>query len=261
MSSVRTRAVVLGLLAVSALGAPDARAERQAYSRYQSIVDRQMFGPLPAGFDPAKMPGEVSKSSQKELTKEQEQLKSAIRFSVINVTPDGAVAVGFTDSSDGKNPRHYYLKVGESRGGWLVKAADPETATMTVSKGEIEVTLTIGGDSAKDAAATAKTGAAKAEAAPAAANAPGGLSRLPGTLGRRRLKRDADAKAEAEEIRRQREEDRKAREAEREEMRSQLNDLKDILAARREEEAKAGEAKKAAPEGEAGGAHENDDAE
>ena len=264
------------LLTAAATAAVSAMAEAQPYSRYQSIVTRQMFGPLPPDFDPAKMPSEVTRSSasqRAELTKEQEKLKSAIRFSVINMTPDGQVAVGFTDSSDGKNPRHYYLKVGESRGGWLVKEADPETATMTVAKGEIEVTLTIGGDSAKDAAATAKAGAAKAEAAPPA-NAPGGRSRLLGTLGGRRRAKDADAKAQAEELRRQREEDLKAREADREEMRSQLSDLRDLLSARREREeaakaneaAKTGEAEKPekpAPEGEGNGGetHENDDAE
>ena len=262
------------LLLVAAAAALSAGAEKQPYSRYATIVDRQMFGPLPAGFDPAKLPSEVTKTSQKELTKEQEQLKSAVRFSVINMTPDGQVAVGFTDSSDAKSPRHYYLKVGESRGGWLVKEADPETATMTIAKDEIEVTLTIGGDSAKDAAATAKAGAAKAEAAPAANNAPGGRSRLLGTLGGRRRAKDADAKAQAEELRRQHEEDLKAREAYREEMRSQLNDLRDLFAARREREeaakaneaAKTGEAEKPAtpaPEGEGNGGetHENDDAE
>ena len=269
MNAVRTKSVGLGLLAVSALAVSVARAEKPPYSRYQTIVDRQMFGPLPPGFDPAKMPSEVTRSSasqRAELTKEQEKLKSAIRFSVINMTPDGQVAVGFTDSSDGKNPRHYYLKVGESRGGWLVKEADPETATMTVAKGEIEVTLTIGGDSAKDAAATAKAGAAKAEAAPAANNALGGRSRLLGTLGGRRRAKDADAKAREEAERRRDEDNKKAREAaqaEREEMRSQLNDLRDLLAARREEEKKANETQKQADAegGEGGGTNENDDAE
>jgi hypothetical protein len=40
----------------------------------------------------------------------QAKIKTAIRFSAINVTPEGATAVGFTDSSDAKNPVHYYLK-------------------------------------------------------------------------------------------------------------------------------------------------------
>ena len=141
--------VVAGAIAL----ATDASAERQPYERYQSIVNRQMFGPLPVGFDPTKSPSEVSKSgsaAEKELTKEQEKVKSAIRFSVINVTPQGETAIGFTDNSDPKAPVHYYLKEGESRGGWTVKEADAKTATMTIAKDGIEVSLSLGGDSAKD---------------------------------------------------------------------------------------------------------------
>ena len=118
------------VLAGAAVVALSAAAERQPYERYQSIVDRQMFGPLPVGFDPTKSPTEVSKSggaAEKELTKEQEKVKSAVKFTVINVTPDGETAIGFTDNSDPKAPKHYYLKVGESRGGWEVKEADAKT--------------------------------------------------------------------------------------------------------------------------------------
>ena len=59
-------------------------AEKQPLERYQSIIDRQMFGPLPPDFDPEKLPSEVSRSgsaaAEKQLTKEQEVLQSAIRF-------------------------------------------------------------------------------------------------------------------------------------------------------------------------------------
>ena len=37
-------------------------AERQPISRYQSIIDRQMFGALPPDFDPTKMPSEVQRT-------------------------------------------------------------------------------------------------------------------------------------------------------------------------------------------------------
>ena len=130
---------LLTILAV--LSATTLFAERQPYERYQSIVDRQMFGEPPPGFDPTRPPGEVSKSEAEEaseqLTKEQEQIKSSIHFSVINVTPGGETAVGFTDNGDAKNPVHYYLKVGETRNGWLVKEADPVKATMTIAKGDV----------------------------------------------------------------------------------------------------------------------------
>lgn len=150
-------------LVLFAMAALTATAERPAFERYQSIVDRQMFGQPPVGFDPTKMPSEVTKSkSDTELTKEQEQVKKAIRFSVINVTPGGETVVGFSDNGDPKNALHYYLKVGESQNGWTVKAADPESATMTIEKEGVEVTLKLGGDSATEAGAIVNRAAEKA---------------------------------------------------------------------------------------------------
>lgn len=150
-SSVMRKLAIELLVSVAAVSA---YADRPAFERYQSIVDRQMFGQPPPGFDPTKMPSEVAKSKgDAELTKEQEQVKKAIRFSVINVTSSGETVVGFSDNGDPKNPLHYYLKVGESQNGWTVKAADPDEATMTIEKGEIEVTLKLGGDSATEAGA------------------------------------------------------------------------------------------------------------
>lgn len=243
-------------------------AERQPYERYQSIVDRQMFGAPPPGFDPTKPPSEVSKADAREaeaqLTKEQEQIRSAIHFSVINVTPSGETAVGFTDNGDSKNPVHYYLKVGEQRNGWLVKEADPVKATMTIAKGEVEVSLSIGGNSAKGGAVakSAATGAPTATASilPAPANdaaKPGVLvNRLQSgngnqlnSLRSRRLMREQQRQQEAaareaeqaaaEERRREdearREEERLQREAEREEQRAQLQQIKDELRKAREE--------------------------
>ena len=166
------------LIAALLLFGCSAWAGRKPYGPYQSIVDRQMFGPLPADFDPSKLPSEAKASKRgkqaEALTKEQEKLKSAVHFSVINVTPGGAVKVGFTDRSDSKSPRNYYLGVGESRDGWVVKEADPDTATMTIEKGEIEITLTIGGDSSKSDGATKKSGASAAPPPPTDALASGG---------------------------------------------------------------------------------------
>lgn len=145
--------LIVALAASAAL-----HAERQPLDRYQSIVERQMFGALPPGFDPTKPPSAVSakeeREKEQELTKEQEQVKSSVHFSVINVTPAGETAVGFTDNSDAKSPKHYYLKVGETRDGWMVKEADPLAATMTICKGDIEVSLELGGNSANNAGAT-----------------------------------------------------------------------------------------------------------
>lgn len=243
-------------------------AERQPYERYQSVVDRQMFGQPPAGFDPTKNPSEVSakdeRAKDQELTKEQEQVKSAIHFSMVNVTPAGETAVGFTDNSDSKSPKHYYLKVGESRDGWTVKEADALAATMTIAKGEIEVSLTLGGNSAGGSGTTSRTGGGQKSAANSlgarprsgspfgvrgADSASGGPSRGLGSLRERRALREqqraADAAAAAEEKRiaaekeAQREAEREAekaeREKEREEQRAQLLQIQEELRKAREE--------------------------
>ena len=232
--------------------------ERQPYSRYQSIVDRQMFGVPPPGFDPTKPPSEVARSNsktEKELTKEQEKLKSSIVFSVINVTPEGETAVGFTDKSDPKVPRHYYLRVGEERDGWTVKEADASAKTMTIERGELVVALTLGGDSSKQPDATGRAGAANA-AVPAVASSLGGAKRstlLTSSLRARRMNREMllekDKKALDEE-RRQFEEERARREAhekrmreqERAESQQQLRLLADEIRRTRESVEKASEA-------------------
>lgn len=232
------------IVAVSALSL---FAERQPYERYQSIVDRQMFGAPPPGFDPTVPPSEVSKSDaaadEEQLTKEQEQIKSAIHFSVINVTPNGETAVGFTDNGDSKNPVHYYLKVGESRNGWLVKEADPVKATMTIAKGAVEVSLSIGGNSAKQNAAD-KDGASSARRPVMAFRdgiAPGSLrgrrmmrERQREAVAAEEAKRIAEEKARREEDKRIEEEEKAQRAAELAEQREQLLQIQEELRKQRE---------------------------
>lgn len=221
-------------------------AERQPYARYETIVDRQMFGPLPPGFDPSKMPSEVAKGSsreEKELTQEQEQVKKAIRFSVINVTPAGETVVGFSDNGDLKNPLHYYLKVGESQNGWTVKEADPQAATMTVVKGEVEVTLKLGGE----------TGGAPARSEAAAGTAAGG-SRVSFRERRQRERQQLEASAakmaEEAKAREAREaEEKQQREAERAEQREQLLRIQEELRKAREARESQKEAEDPQPEG------------
>lgn len=247
-------------------------AERQPFERYQSILDRQMFGRPPPGFDPTKPPSEASRSDRgseaEQATKE--QIRSAIRFSAINVTPSGETAVGFTDSSDAKTPVHYYLKVGESRNGWLVKEADPVKATMTIVKDEIEVTLPIGGNSASGGKVAPATGpastASRGSRLLARHTTPEGNAPPPGALGSlrsRRLAREQQRAKEAaenaerqaaenakrEEERRRNEEEKAQREAEREEQRAQLLQIQDELRKVREARA-AREAEQQAKEDE-----------
>ena len=237
-------------------------AEKQPFERYQSILDRQMFGPLPPGFDPDKLPSEVQKSSvsEKELTKEQEQLKSAIHFSVINVASDGQAQVGFTDNSDPKMPRNYFLKVGESRDGWTVKDADAEKATMTIVKGEIEVSLTLGGNSAKDGGTSRAGGSTTLPATISKGGVwspgRGGLLGGNGSLRARRLQQRqqeavaAAAKQQEEQAAReaerqaQAEQEKAQREQERAEQRQQLLAIQEELKKVREAKAAAETEKK-----------------
>ena len=143
-----------------------ANAEKMPYSRYTNIIERQMFGPLPDNFDPTKPPSEVAKSAaarqaEEERAKKEEQLRSNVSFSMINITPDGDVKVGFTDKSKSP-PVNYYMGVGEEqkRDAWIVKEVDVDAEEMTIEnvKEKIEITLTLGGDSSKDANATKKAG-------------------------------------------------------------------------------------------------------
>ena len=235
----------------------DAVAERQPIDRYQSIIDRQMFGQPPPNFDPTVPPNQVQKGSvdEKEVTREQEMIKSAIHFSAINVTPAGDVAVGFTDNSDQKMPVHYYLKVGESRNGWKVLEADPVKAKMKIAKDDVEVELDLGANSAKGGGSASRRGGA--------ANALGadfrsrrlGLRRqdaendssrgVGGSLRERRALREQarqeeiakekelEAKRQAEAAEKEKEREAR-RQAEREEQQRELQLIKDELSAQRE---------------------------
>ena len=248
------------LTTLALLLAVGAFADRHPFERYQTIVDRQMFGPPPPGFDPTKMPSEVAKTSSREeaeLSQEQEQVKRSVRFSVLNVTASGEPVVGFTDSADAKNPMHYYMKVGESQNGWTVKAADPEAATMTIEKDGVEVTLKLGGDSSSGpqgapGAAQGRQGSRLGASSPLLA----GGAKMSLRERRRReeeqMREDAAKRAEEEKARAAREEEEKTRrEAEREEQRKQLMQIQEELRRARE----AREAQKAAePPAESGDA-------
>ena len=210
--------------------------------------------------------GLVQKGEETEITREQEALKSSIHFSAINVTPDGATAVGFTDNSNGKQPMHYYLKVGEERDGWKVIEADPIKATMKIAKNDVEVSLTLGANSANGGGTTSARSAPSAgpqrpgllgQRRGVSAGDGAGLNRMV-SLRERRAAREAARVAEAEKkaAREAEEAEKKAEEAEkekaeraaeREEQRKELlQQLKDELKAQRD----AAEAERAAREAE-----------
>lgn len=209
-------------------------AEKKPYEYYRSIVDRQMFGTPPPGFDPMKMPSEVSKSSQKEISREQAKLQSSVHFSVINVAADGTTVVGFTDNSDPKTPVHHYLKVGEESGGWKVLSADAAESSMTIRKDGVELTLKLGDNSSKTPGAAAVPAVASLKGA----ESPAGTFRsglLGGSLRSRRAMREKRMLEQQEAEKREREEERARRDQEREEQRQQLLAIQEELKRQRDE--------------------------
>ena len=243
--------VVLALFPACALF-----AEKQPFERYQSILDRQPFGQPPPGFDPSVPPSEVSRGQGKDavqVSQEQAALQKAVSFSVINVEPDGTVMVGFTDKTNDKSPRHYYLGVGETRDGWSVVSADSEARTMTVSKDSVEVTLQLGASSGGASSAASGTdkpepGAVAPARSPLLGNRGGALAG--GSFQSRRARREQEeAFAEAERQRMMREAaEREAaakaeREAEREERMKQFEEIQAEMERLREEKARREAAK------------------
>lgn len=214
------------------------KAEKFTFDYYQSILDRMMFGRPPSNFDPTKNPSEVTKQSEKELTKEQEQIKSAIHFSVINVTPSGKTAVGFTDNSDPKAPVSYYLKEGECSGGWTVKAADALKAWMKIEKNGIEVELTLGANSATGGGTTSKVSSSTPALSSSSTSSSGSLRiRGTGLLSRNSpgssmsfAQRKAEREAKRLEEEKRHEEEKAKQEAEREEMKADLAQMKEQIA-------------------------------
>lgn len=154
---------------------------------YQQIVDKNLFGPPPA--DPSVIPDKGSSSSRAEekseleIAKEQEKLEKTVYVSALTVSPDGAVKVGFTDTSNGKKPSNHYLAVGASEDGWLVVSADMATKKVVLSKDGIEIERVYGDKNASSAPQDGKSGSNTTAANPAQQPLDGRsslLSRRPG---------------------------------------------------------------------------------
>ncbi|MFA7172165.1 MAG: hypothetical protein WC340_01915 [Kiritimatiellia bacterium] len=108
------------------------------FSRYAPILERMPFGALPEKFGQT-LDSNVDK--QELLIKaEQQKLASRVNMSAVNVTPQGATAIGFTDLSV-KPPVSYYLLVGSEAGGWKVNSADYEAETAEIEKDGVSVSL------------------------------------------------------------------------------------------------------------------------
>ena len=118
-------------------------------SPYQTILNRMPFGTPPPNFNPDALPGTVAADAaaagaeEAQISEEEQQIVSSVRVSILNVTPSGAVAVGFTDSSV-QPAVNYYMKVGEKRDAWEVKEANPVEQNVVLVKNGIEATLKVG---------------------------------------------------------------------------------------------------------------------
>lgn len=116
-------------------------AELPEFSHYQPILDRMPFGPLPDNFNAT--PEDQAMALEEAKNKaEQEAMAKKVTLSVINVTPGGATAIGFTDQSVNP-PVNYYLKVGSVSDGWKVLKADFKSSTATIEKEGVEVDLAL----------------------------------------------------------------------------------------------------------------------
>ena len=108
-------------------------AQQSESVRIQPEITTRIDGETPQKENPPKQIGEAEKR----------RILESVSISAINVLPGGEVAVGFTDSSQ-RPIVHYYIKVGESRDGWLVKNADIVAGTVTLEKEGVEVKLALG---------------------------------------------------------------------------------------------------------------------
>lgn len=138
----------------------DKTDSKSTFERYEPILKRQMFGVPPAGFDPSISPVNVKASrrdgEKEQLTPEQQKLQKSVKFTVLNLDSSGSVMVGFSDHTDPKMPKHFYMKVGETFRGWKVVEADVLAGTAVLEKDGIRLDMTLG-EQAKAAQSTSGT--------------------------------------------------------------------------------------------------------
>ena len=114
----------------------------QPFSAYQPIIDRMPFGAPPSNFDPNGANASQAQTDA-QVQAEQQKLAKQVNMSCVNVTPEGATAIGFTDLSE-KPPVNYYLLVGANANGWTVVDADYDEEWAQIRKDSVTVTLKLG---------------------------------------------------------------------------------------------------------------------
>ncbi|MGN0855523.1 MAG: hypothetical protein ACI4R9_08395 [Kiritimatiellia bacterium] len=220
-------------------------AEKQPLSRYQSIIDRRPFGQPPPGYDPdatvLDATAAASAATAEELTQEQEQLQRAVSFTVMNINNDGSVSVGFSDLSDPKTPKHYYLRDGEAREGWRVKSVDVHEQSVMLEKDGVEITRRLGDSAKADAKGDSRNGRT-------GANGRGGPVARSGLLGARKAHGGGEPNAPASYAsrRQRREQEAAALEKQRAELEAERKRQAEEQAAKAAEEKAAREEERAA---------------
>ena len=117
-----------------------ATAGQLPFARYQSIIDRKPFGEL------AKISSAESRAveaAEAEQQKQEQDLAKKIDMVAVNITPRGQIAVGFIDKTE-KPPRNYYVRLGETAGGYTVVDADFENEIATIEKDGVTISLKLG---------------------------------------------------------------------------------------------------------------------
>ncbi|MDD2598525.1 MAG: hypothetical protein PHO37_04795 [Kiritimatiellae bacterium] len=132
------------LLALTAAAGIPLRSESHTpppFARYAPILERMPFGKLPEKFGETVDPNAAKQALL--LKAEQQKLASRVNMSAVNITPQGATAIGFTDLS-AKPPVSYYLLVGSEAGGWKVNSADYDAETAEIEKDGVSISLQLG---------------------------------------------------------------------------------------------------------------------
>lgn len=269
---------------MAAVCASGVLAAGRPFALYQSIIDRQPFGEgpddpsVPPENAPRDVRGADGAKTGEELTVEQQQLERAVALYAINISPDGTVMAGFSDTSDPKAPRHYYIAKGQEKGGWILKDADPVEKKVVLSKDGIEIERALGaapagGGKNASGALAARRGFGlrnRPSASGAAAETPQSAERSGGMRSHRALKRERDEaerrarqemldaqrkRQEEEDVRR--EEERAQREAENEATRQNLQNMAEELRRMREENRRQKEAAERAAEAAAAQTNDN----
>lgn len=113
------------------------------YSRYAVILSRRPFGAAGDAAPAAPSPAADPTAEELVVAQQEQALSKQIDLVAVNVTPRGETAVGLVEKG-GKSPHNYYLKVGESAGGYTVVGADIKEETATIEKDGVTITLKLG---------------------------------------------------------------------------------------------------------------------